>query len=128
MKWVNGIILFAVGCMLWVIALGIPDYLRAISPKVLAMAKSEPGLESESSSLLSLHQPGVSQILIRAAQIARTPDVERLKVSFERYELEYPSHVLQGHAQGVFEPVLTELPREVDNVMEWMMRLSLIHI
>ena len=104
MKWVHGIILFAAGCMLWVIALGIPDYLRAMSPEVLAMAKSEPGLESESSSLLSLHQPGVSQILIRAAQIARTPDVERLVVSFERYEV-VSSHVRQGHAQGVFEPV-----------------------
>ena len=124
MKWVHGIILFAAGCMLWVIALGIPDYLRAMSPEVLAMAKSEPGLESESSSLLSLHQPGVSQILIRAAQIARTPDVERLVVSFERYEVSYPSHVRQGHAQGVFEPVLTELPGEIDNVMEWMMRRS----
>ena len=45
----HGIILFAAGCMLWVIALGIPDYLRAMSPEVLAMAKSEPGLESESS-------------------------------------------------------------------------------
>ncbi|MEC7200189.1 MAG: hypothetical protein VXW84_06100 [Verrucomicrobiota bacterium] len=124
MKWIHGIILFGAGCMLWVIALGIPDYLRAMSPEVLAMAKSEPGLESEASSLLSLHQPGVSQILIRAAQIARTPDAERLVVSFERYELNYPSHVRQGHAQGVFEPVLRELPGEVDNVMEWMMRRS----
>ena len=73
MKWVHGIILFAAGCMLWVVALGIPDYLRAMSPEVLAMAKSEPGLESESSLLLSLHQPGVSQILIRAAQISPHP-------------------------------------------------------
>ena len=45
-------------------------------------------------------------------------------VSFERYEVSYPSHVRQGHAQGVFEPVLTELPGEIDNVMEWMMRRS----
>jgi len=111
----------ALGTVLLGLAWSIPSYLRAISSQVLWASRGEPQLISEASSLMSLRQAGMAEIMLHTLESMNDPEAPRLRANWETYAERFPEEVAQGVAGSPFDALPKDTMRSGDLVMDWLM-------
>ncbi len=108
------------GLALVLAGLVIPAYLRALDTAVLELAgRKSPALAAEGMAALNYKQAGVAQQLMLAANAARLPGGDQLKLALANYGNTYPRLMAWGGPDPMLERLLSDTPgpKQPDSVV-----------